>query len=145
MTKLRTYGIEARLDDRFKVEVTTGARTLYVDQPAFAGGADAGASPIDHLFASLAGCIATTARIIANQQKLPLNGMDIKIDGALDLDILSGKSTAGRPGINGINIRVALDSDMSALERQGFLEALRSRCPVYDTIAAATSITMDSV
>lgn len=144
MAKMRTYGIEASSDDRFKVEVTAGARTLYVDQPAFAGGTDAGATPIDYLFASLAGCLATTARIMANQQKLTLNGMDIKIDGSLDLDILSGKSTAGRPGVTGINVRLTLDADMSEQERQVFLAELRSRCPVYDTIAAGTSITMDA-
>jgi len=144
MTKMRTYAIEAKSDDRYKVEVTAGARTLCVDQPAFAGGADAGATPLDYLFASLAGCIATTARIIANQQNLVLNGMEIKIDGSLDLDILSGKCTAGRPGVTGINVGVTLDSEMSEAERKSFLEELRSRCPVYDTIAAATSITLDA-
>jgi uncharacterized OsmC-like protein len=31
---------------------------------------------MEYLFASLAGCIATTARTIANQKQLDLNGMD---------------------------------------------------------------------
>lgn len=145
MSKVKTYGITARLDDRFKVEVVAGARTLCVDQPAFAGGTDAGASPIEHLFASLAGCLATTARIMAKQRKIGLNGMNISIDGSLDLDILAGKSTAGRAGVADINVRLTLDADMLDDEREDFLEELRTRCPVYDTIAAGTSITMAAI
>lgn len=140
MAKMKTYSIEARADDRYRVAVKAGDRTLYVDQPVFVGGSDAGASPMDYLFSSLAGCIATTARIIANQKKLCLNGMDIKVEGSLDLDIIYGKSTAGRPGVTGITVSVALDSEMSEMGRKGFLEELRLRCPVYDIIAAITPI-----
>lgn len=142
MAKMKTYSIEARADDKYKVEVTAGNRTLYVDQPLFAGGTDVGASPMEHLFASLAGCIATTARIIAHQKKLHLNGMDIRIDGAMDLDIIYGKSRDGRAGVGGINVSVALDSVMSEMERESFLEELRLRCPLADTIAEATPLTI---
>ena len=96
--KMKTIRIEARADDKYKVAVKAGERTLYVDQPLVAGGNDAGASPMDYLFASLAGCIATTARIIANQQKLDLHGMDITVEGSLDLNILYGKSGDSRAG-----------------------------------------------
>lgn len=142
MAKMKTYSIEARADDNYKVAVKAGERTLIVDQPVFAGGGDDGASPMEYLFASLAGCIATTARIIANQKKLGLNGMDIKIEGPLDLDIIYGKSSAGRPGVSGIHVSVALDSEMSEMERKSFFEELRLRCPVSDTIAEATPITI---
>ena len=98
-----------------------------------------------YLFASLAGCIATTGRIIATQQNLDLKGMDIKVEGPLDLNIIYGKSKDGRPGVKGINVGVALDSAMSEMERQGFFEELRSRCPISDTIAAATPITITAV
>jgi len=143
--KIKTIRIEARADDKYKVAVKAGERTLYVDQPLFAGGTDAGASPMDYLFASLAGCIATTARIIATQKKLNLNGMDITVEGSLDLNILYGKSRDSRPGVTGINVSVALDSAMSEMERKSFFEELRLRCPISDTIAAVTPITITAV
>ena len=142
MAKVKRYSIEARGDDKFKVAVKAGDRTLYVDQPLYAGGSDAGATPVDLLFSALAGCIATTARIIATQKKLILHGMDIKIDGSLDLDIIYGKSSTGRAGLSDINVRVSLDSEMSQQERESFFEELRVRCPVSDTIAAVTPITI---
>ncbi|OGR30352.1 MAG: hypothetical protein A2091_07495 [Desulfuromonadales bacterium GWD2_61_12] len=140
---MRSYGIAARADDRFKVEVTAGTRTLIVDQPLAVGGSDAGATPIDHLLAALAGCLATTARIIASQRQLPLHGMAIQIDGALDLLVLAGKS-AGHAGLSGLAIRVSLDAELAAAERSAFLNELRVRCPVYATIAATTPITLDA-
>ena len=144
-SKIKTIRIEARADDKYQVAVKAGERTLYVDQPLFAGGTDAGASPMEYLFASLAGCIATTARIIATQQNLDLQGMDIKVEGSLDLGILYGKSRDSRPGVTGINVSVALDSAMSEVERKGFFEELRLRCPISDTIAAATPLTITAV
>ena len=45
MAKIKTYSIEARADDNYKVAVKAGDRTLYVDQPLFAGGSDTGRSP----------------------------------------------------------------------------------------------------
>jgi putative redox protein len=116
-----------------------------VDQAVAVGGEGAGANPVEHLFASLAGCIATTARIIATQQNLDLKGMDIKVEGALDLNFLYGRNRDGRSGLTGINVSVALESAMSELERQGFLEELRLRCPISDTIAVATPVTITSV
>lgn len=144
-SKIKSFSIEARSDDKYKVAVQAGERTLYVDQPLFAGGTDAGASPLDYLFASLAGCLATTARIMATQQNLDLHGMDIKVEGSLDLAIMYGKSRDNRPGLTGIDVSVALDSAMSEKERQSFLAELRLRCPILDTIAAATPITMTAV
>ncbi|MGO8944387.1 MAG: OsmC family protein [Syntrophobacteraceae bacterium] len=140
MARIKTISIEARADDKYKVAVKAGERTLYVDQPLFVGGTDAGASPMEYLFASLAGCIATTGRIIAHRKKLDLNGMDIKVEGSLDTEIIYGKSRDGRPGLNGVHVSVALDSSMSETERKSFFEELRTRCPVSDTIAEATPI-----
>jgi putative redox protein len=143
--KMKTIRIEARANDKYQVAVQAGERTLYVDQAVAVGGEGAGASPMEYLFASLAGCIATTARIIATQQKLDLKGMDIKVEGPLDLNIIYGKSREGRPGVTGINVGVVLDSTMSEMERQRFFAELRSRCPISDTIAVATPITITAV
>lgn len=145
MAKMKTYRIDARSDDKYKVEAKAGVHTLYIDQPLSVGGSDAGASPVEYLFASLAGCIVTTARIIAYQKKLNLYGIGIKIEGSLDLAVIYGKSTDGRPGVTGIDVSLALDSDMSEVERKNFFEELRLRCPVSDTIAQSTPITIAAV
>jgi uncharacterized OsmC-like protein len=59
--------VEAHMGERFRIESTIGNHALVVDQPKTAGGEDAGPSPLEYFFLSLAGCIATIARIAAQQ------------------------------------------------------------------------------
>ena len=143
MAKMKTVSIEAKLGEKFKVEVKAGNHTLYVDQPQAGGGADAGPNPIEYLFTSLAGCIATTARIIAIQKRLQLRGMDIRIEGEFDTEIILGKSKENRPGLTGIKVTLNIDSDMTKEEKETFVEEIESRCPVSDNIANTTPVTVE--
>src|SRR5689334_2106804 len=52
----------------YATRVTAGAHTLVVDEPASAGGADAGASPFAYLLAALTGCTAITLRMYADRK-----------------------------------------------------------------------------
>jgi uncharacterized OsmC-like protein len=140
MAKMKTVSIEAKLGEKFKVEVKAGNHTLYVDQPQAGGGADEGPNPIEYLFTSLAGCIATAARIIAIQKRIKLNGMDMKIEGVFDTEIILGKSKENRPGVTGITVTLNIDSEMTKEEKKAFVEEIDSRCPVSDNIENATPV-----
>ena len=72
MAKIRTIRTAATCGEAFKVEVKAGRHLFYVDQPEIAGGHDAGPSPLEYFQAALAGCLATTARIVAKQENIPL-------------------------------------------------------------------------
>jgi putative redox protein len=143
MAKMKAVSIEAKLGEKFKVEVKAGNHTLYVDQPQAGGGADEGPNPIEYLFTSLAGCIATAARIIAIQKRIKLNGMDMKIEGVFDTEIILGKSKENRPGVTGINVKLNIDSDMTKEEKKAFVEEIESRCPVSDNIENATPVKIE--
>jgi uncharacterized OsmC-like protein len=143
MAKMKIVSIEAKLGEKFKVEVKAGNHTLYVDQPQAGGGADEGPNPIEYLFTSLAGCIATAARIIAIQKRIKLNGMDMKIEGVFDTEIILGKSKENRPGVTGINVKLNIDSDMTKEEKKAFVEEIESRCPVSDNIENATPVKIE--
>ena len=145
MAKMKTISIAAKLDDKFKVEVKAGERILYVDQTTVAGGTNEGPNPLEYFFTSLAGCIATAARIIANQKRIKLNGMDMKIEGAFDTETLLGKSTENRAGMTGIKVTLNMDSDMSKKEKEAFVHEIESRCPVSDNIANTTPLTVEVV
>ena len=145
MAKMKTISIEARLDEKFKVEVKAGDRIIYVDQPKAAGGNEAGPNPLEYFFTSLAGCIATAARIVANQKRIKLNGMDMKVEGAFDTDVLLGKSKENRAGITGIKVTLNIDSDMSNEEKEVFIREIESRCPVSDNIANTTPLILELI
>ena len=143
MAKMKTVSIEAKLGEKFKVEVKAGNHTLYVDQPQAGGGADEGPNPIEYLFTSLAGCIATAARIIAIQKRIKLNGMDMKIEGVFDTEIILGKSKENRPGVTGITVTLNIDSEMTKEEKKAFVEEIESRCPVSDNIENTTPVKVE--
>jgi uncharacterized OsmC-like protein len=145
MAKMKTISIEANLDEKFKVEVKAGDRVIYVDQPKAAGGTEAGPNPLEYFFTALAGCIATAARITANQKKIKLNGMNMKVEGSFDTEVLLGKSRENRAGMTDIKIILNIDSDMSAEEKKAFMTEVEGRCPVSDNIANTTPIMLEII
>jgi len=145
MAKMKTISVEAKLGEKFKVEVKAGARIIYVDQPKAGGGGDEGPNPLEYFFTSLAGCIATAARIIANQKNIKLKGMDMKIEGAFDTEILLGISKNNRAGMSGITVTLNMDSDMSKVEKDSFAQEMYSRCPVSDNIANITPLIIEVI
>jgi putative redox protein len=145
MAKMKTIGIEARLDEKFKIDVKAGGHVMHVDQTKAGGGTDAGPTPLEYFFASLAGCIGTVARIIATQKRITLNGIDMKIEGAFDVETLLGKSKENRAGFAGIKVILNIDADMSKEEKEAFVHEIESRCPVSDNIANPTPVIIEIV
>ncbi|MDQ5986091.1 MAG: hypothetical protein CSYNP_01809 [Syntrophus sp. SKADARSKE-3] len=145
MAKMKTVSIEAKNTEKFKVEVKAGSHTLYVDQPVAGGGDDEGPNPIEYFFTSLAGCIATVARIIAKQKRIKLNGLDMKIEGDFDTETILGKSKENRAGVTGIHVTLSIDADMTSEEKNAFVEEIESRCPVSDNIACVTPVKIEII
>jgi putative redox protein len=59
---------------------STGA-TLRMDGPPDLGGTSDGMRPMETLLASLAGCSAVDVVMILRQQKEPLEGLDVEVEG----------------------------------------------------------------
>jgi len=74
-----------------------------------------------------------------------LNGMDIKVEGAFDLETLLGKSKGNRAGFTGIKVTLNIDSDMSREEKESFINDVKGRCPVSDNITCTTPIVIEVV
>ena len=143
MAKMKTVGVEAKLDEKFKIEVKAVNHVMIVDQAKAGGGMDAGPSPLEYLFAALAGCIGTVARIVAIQKRIPLKGMDMKVEGAFDLETLLGKSKENRAGFAGIKVMLHIDADMTKQEKDAFIQEVESRCPVSDNLVNATPVVIE--
>jgi len=143
MAKMKTVSVEAKLDEKFKIDVKAGGHVMVVDQPKAGGGADAGPTPLEYFFASLAGCIGTVARIVANQKRIPLRSIDMKIEGDFDVETLLGKSKENRAGFAGIKVILNIDADLSKAEKEAFVHEIESRCPVSDNIACSTPVAIE--
>jgi putative redox protein len=138
----KTVVVESKLNEKFVIESEVRGHKILIDQPANAAGTDTGPTPLELLFASLAGCIGTIGRIVAMQQRIALRGMAIKVEGDLDTDGLLGKPIDGRTGFEGIVISVEVDADMTDAEKEAFIHAVDARCPVSENLLNATPVSI---
>jgi uncharacterized OsmC-like protein len=97
------------------------------------------------MFCALAGCIASIARLAAHQKKIALRGMEVTVEGELDVDTLLGKSQQNRAGFPGITVRAKIDADLTDEQKRVFLEEVDKRCPVSDNLRQLTTVTTEVV
>lgn len=136
----KTVKVESVLDAKFKLESTVNGHKVVVDQPANAGGTDAGPTPLEYLMVSLTGCIGTIARVIAMQKRIVLRGMKITVEGDINVDGLLGKPTADPVGFKEFRIFADIDADMTAEEKEAFIHEVDARCPVSFNLLNSTPV-----
>lgn len=134
--------VEIKQGAGFRTECKVGKHTVIIDQPAPAGGTDAGPTPLDVQLMALGGCVAAIGRIIANQRKLAVRGIEVTVEGDIDTDGLLGKPTQQRVGFSAITARVKIDADMSPAEKEQFLHDIDARCPISENLQNATPVNM---
>lgn len=136
----KTVVVESKLNEKFVIESSIRGHKVVIDQPTNAAGTNTGATPLELMFASLAGCIGTIGRIVAMQKRIDLKGMAIRVEGELDTDGLLGKPIDGRVGFEGITISVDVDANMTDEEKEAFVHEVDGRCPVSENLLNATPI-----
>ncbi len=143
MATMKKVQVEARMGTGFTMESKIHNHTVYIDQPRSAGGEDKGPTPLEMLLLSLAGCFGAIARIMANQRRINLRGMDISVEGELDVEVLLGKTQDKRSGFGQLKVVARIDADMTREEKEKFLHEVERRCPVSDNIMQTTPISIE--
>ncbi|MDD3276601.1 MAG: OsmC family protein [Kiritimatiellales bacterium] len=141
----KTVKVESVLDEKFKIECTSHGRTVIVDQPANAGGTDAGPTPLEYLMVSLAGCIGTIARIMAMQKRIALRGMKITVEGDINVNGLLGKPTDDPVGFKEFRILADIDADMTVEEKEAFIHEVDARCPISFNLLNGAPVKISAV
>ena len=145
MAAMKKVEIRAAMGPGMKMECRAGQHTVLIDQPKPAGGTDAGPTPLEYLLCSLAGCIGSIGRIVAHQKKIGLRGMEIRVSGELDTDVLLGKSRQSRAGFGGLTVRAKIDADLTDEQKREFLKEVDERCPVSDNLRQVTEVVTEVV
>ncbi|MBM3858948.1 MAG: OsmC family protein [Verrucomicrobia bacterium] len=138
----KTIQVEIVQANSFRTECRAGQHTVIIDQPAVAGGTDAGPTPLDYQLIALGGCIAAIGRIIVNQRKLPVRGFRVGVTGELNTDRLLGKAATAPVGFSAIQANVSIDADMTPAEKEKLLHEIDERCPISDNLQHATPVSV---
>lgn len=134
-----TITVTAEMQNTFRTEIKC-SNPFIIDQPVAGGGKNEGPNPLEVFLASLAGCICAIGRIIANQRRIKLRGIEAKVEGDIDKDFLLGMTTEGRAGFTEIRSYVIIEADMTEEEKTAFLHDIEARCPIADNMAHSSKL-----
>lgn len=139
------FSITGKNDNSTKFVAKARNFEIVIDEPENLGGTDAGPNPVEYILAGYAGCINVMGHIIAKEQGIELNGMEINLEGDLDPDKLFGKPTDARAGYQEIRLQVKPDSSATQEQLKKWIDEVESRCPVNDNLANTTPVKVEVV
>lgn len=136
----KVVSVTANLGSGWAIHSDIREHKVVIDQPQAGGGTNEGPTPLEYFLFSLAGCVGSIGRIAANQQKIDLRGMEVKVEADLNPAGLMGKPTDDRVGFQQVRIKAQIDADLSDAEKKVFLDEVCERCPLHDNVKLETEV-----
>ena len=124
---------------KFQQEIRSGRHHLTADEPANVGGDDSGPNPYDLLLAALGACTSMTLRLYADQKKLSLTRVEVRLrhDRIYAADCAECETKEGQ--IDHIERVITLEGDLDAKQRARLME-IADKCPVHRTLTSGVRI-----
>jgi uncharacterized OsmC-like protein/alpha-beta hydrolase superfamily lysophospholipase len=128
---------------KFQNAVVSGRHHLLADEPVEVGGLDSGPSPYEYLAVALGACTSMTLRIYAEQKKLDLGRLSVRVRfGKVAAEHCEdcGKVAEGRTGKidrleRVISVEGAVEPELAAK-----LIEIAGKCPVHRTLESGAAI-----
>ena len=139
--QIETGGVLVREtgNGKFQQEILSGPHRFLADEPVKVGGLDSGPGPYDLLLAGLGACTSMTLRLYAENKKLPLQRVSVRLmHNKIHVeDCLSCETKEGI--IDRIDRNITLEGKLSADERKRLME-IADKCPVHRTLKSEIEI-----
>jgi uncharacterized OsmC-like protein len=123
----------------FKQDIVAGKHRLLADEPASAGGGDAGPDPYGYLLASLAVCTSMTIGFYARRNQLPLENITVSLwhsrIHAQDCEECETKEGM----LDRIDVEIELTGSLSDAQHAKLME-IAAKCPVHRTLTSEINI-----
>jgi uncharacterized OsmC-like protein len=127
----------------FKQEIVAGKHRLVADEPASAGGGDAGPDPYDYLLAALGVCTSMTVGLYARRKQLPLENITVSLwhSRIYAKDCEECETKEGM--LDRIDVEVGLTGSLSE-EQHAKLMEIAAKCPVHRTLTSEINIRLSA-
>ena len=120
-------------------DIEAGPHHMIADEPASAGGTEAGPTPYDFLAAALGTCTSMTLRVVATKENIALEGVEITVEN----DRMHAKDCADCLNTSGyihrFTVTIKLIGTLTPAQRERMLDVAR-RCPVHKTLTSEIRI-----
>ncbi len=117
----------------YRQDIQAGRHALAADEPATAGGADAGPAPYQYILAGLGACTSMTLRLYAQRKALPLERVAVALrhEKIHAKDCEECETKDGK--VDRIGRVIELEGDLDDAQRRRMLE-IADRCPVHRSL-----------
>ena len=123
----------------FRTEIVTRTHAFVADEPASAGGADAGPTPYEYLLGALCSCTAMTVRMYADRKQWPLANVIVRIRPVRSHAVDCENCETQAVGVGQLEREVELVGALSEEQRMRLLY-IADRCPVKQTLERGLKI-----
>jgi putative redox protein len=134
------FHAQSRLGSGLNSTVAIRQFSVAVDEPPGLGGEDAAPNPVEYILAALGSCQEITYRLYADALGIPLNGVSVRLTGAIDLRGFFNVEQNVRPGYQQIEAEVILDSPASEADLARLKQVVDRHCPVLDILRNPTPV-----
>ncbi|MDI6402734.1 OsmC family protein [Balneolaceae bacterium ANBcel3] len=143
--------IKAKLkkEPRFLTSIQMENHLQILDEPISLGGNNQGPTPIQSVYAALAGCICMTLRMYAEGKKIPLEDVDVEIDAGKQNVDKKDKRFQEHPymvdkgKVRFIHAKISVYGKLSE-EHVKKLDVIAGKCPVHKMLSKTSWITHET-
>jgi uncharacterized OsmC-like protein len=115
---------------------------MMADEPPILLSGDQAANPVEHLLHALASCVTTSLVYHAAARGIPLESVESRLEGELDLRGFLGPDPTVRQGFKHITVNVHLTGDLTEAQKEEVVKLGPQFSPVYDMVTGAVPVTV---
>lgn len=136
-------------DPKFLNTIEIDNHIQILDEPVSLGGNNQGPTPIQSVYAALAGCINMTLRMYADSKKIPLERVEVKIKASKETVADDDERFQNNPAmidkgkVRFIHADIQLHGDINE-EQIDKLHIIAGKCPVHKMLMHGSCITHDT-
>ena len=138
--KMRSWHADIEWQDGVKNEVKIRDFAKFqMDEPQPLGGTDTAPNPVEMLIAAAGSCFAITFQVMASQNGVKLEAMNVAIDADLNAAVFLGLEE-GEGGVLNPSITVEVKSDASKETLEKIAGMAKSKSPVLESLRASVKV-----
>ena len=113
-----------------------------MDEPPALLGNNEGRNPVEYLLIALSGCLTTSLVAHASAKGIPINGVESRYEGDIDLRGFLGMSKDVPVGYQEIRVYFKVDADVSDSEKEDMVQMAQKYSPVFNTITKSAPVSV---
>jgi uncharacterized OsmC-like protein len=119
------------------------AFVLDNDEPPVLLSGDKAPNPVEYVLHALAGCLMTSLVYHAAARGIAVDGVDVRLEGDLDLHGFLGMDDNVRNGYQAIRARFEVQGDLTDEQKAELVTLAQQRSPVFDIISNRVHVDVD--